>query len=147
LRVTAALRDIIDTFQSVDAQTRMELLLDYSKKLPPLPERLWAARDAGIGRIHECMTPVFLYIERTDAAGSTNGVIRIHADVAPEAPTVRGFVSLLVRALEGSSREEVQQVPNDLVHQLGLNDLLRMNREVGLSAVLSRIKREAMASG
>ena len=138
------LRDIIDTFQSVDPQTRMELLLDYSKKLPPLPERLHAARDAGLGRVHECQTAVFLFIERESSDASRDGLIRIHVDVAEEAPTVRGFVSLLVRALEGASPQDVRDVPNDLVHQLGLNDLLRMNREVGLSAVLSRIKTEAM---
>lgn len=141
--MTSALRDIIDIFQSVDPQMRLELLLDYSKKLPPLPEHLHAARDAGLGRVHECQTPVFLFIERDVDVTSPNGTLHIHADVGPEAPTVRGFVSLLVRGLEGASCEEIQQVPNDLVHQLGLNDLLRMNREVGLSAVLSRIKREA----
>jgi cysteine desulfuration protein SufE len=138
--VNQRLRDIIDTFQSVDAQTRMELLLDYSKRLPALPEHLREARDRGMGRVHECMTPVFLYIDRE------NGSIHIHADVAQEAPTVRGFVSLLVRALDGATQQEIAAVPNDLVHQLGLNDILRMNREVGLSAVLSRIKREAIAA-
>ena len=122
LHVTQALRDIIDTFQSADPQTRMELLLDYSKRLPPLPEQLSAARDVGLGRVHECMTPVFLFIDRDDET------LHIHADVAPEAPTVRGFVSILVRALKGATRDDVKQVPNDLVHQLGLTDLLRMNR-------------------
>jgi cysteine desulfuration protein SufE len=142
VRVTAvppALADIIDAFQSVDPQTRLELLLDYSKRLPPLPERLAAERDAGEHRVHECMTPVFLWIERD------NGALHIHADVAEEAPTVKGFVSILVAALEGASPDEAREIPSDLIEQLGLHDVIRMNRMVGLTAILARIRREASA--
>jgi len=136
-----ALQDIVDTFQAVDPETRLELLLDYSRKLPPLPERHRIARDSGENRVHECMTPVYLFVDRDD------GVVHIHADVAEEAPTVRGFVSLLVKALEGASADEVEALPNDLVDRLKLSEVLRMNRTVGLAAVLGRIKREAAKSG
>lgn len=135
----AALDDIIDTFQSVDRETRLELLLDFSKKLPPLPPEHKAARDAGLNRVHECMTPVFLFVERD------NGRVHLHADVAEEAPTIKGFVSILVQGLEGATPAEVAATPNDLVDRLGLADLLRMNRAVGLAAVLARIKREVAA--
>lgn len=144
LTVTAymnRLDEIIDIFRSVDPQMRLRLLLDYSRKLPPLPEKYHALRDAGLNRVPECQTPVFLYME------PDNGSLLIHVDVAEEAPTVQGFLSLLIKAFAGASREEIARVPLELLQLLGLADLLRMTRAVGLSAILTRIKREAIRSG
>lgn len=136
--MTPALAEIVDTFRSVDPSTRLELLLDYSKRLPPLPPRFHTARDAGINRVHECMTPVFLFVETDES-----GVVHINADVADEAPTVKGVLSLVVVGLDGATRADVASLPLDLVNQLGLGDLLRMNRAVGLTSMLARIKRDA----
>jgi cysteine desulfuration protein SufE len=131
------LNDIIDTFQSVDAQTRLELLLDYANNLPALPQKYVAARDEGLGRVHECQTPVFLFVERD------NGHVNIFADVADEAPTVKGFVSIVVDAFSGASADAIAACPADLLDRLGLASVIRMNRALGLHAVLGRIKREA----
>ena len=49
--MTEALAKIIRRFQASDKQTRLELLLDYSKKLPPLPEKYHVARDQGLNRV------------------------------------------------------------------------------------------------
>jgi cysteine desulfuration protein SufE len=134
------LDNIIDTFQSVEPETRLELLLDYSQRLPPLPDRLKAQRDAGLHRVPECMTPVFLWVERD------NGHVRLYVDVAEEAPTVKGIVSILVDAFDGRPTEAFNDLPLDLVHRLGLQGHIRMQREVGLSAISGRIKREALAA-
>lgn len=131
------LDDIIETFQSVDAEMRGQLLLDFARRLPPLPTQFHEARDAGLNRVHECQTPVFLWVEHS------NGDVRIYADVAEEAPTVKGFISILVRAFDGATREEVANIPSDLLERLGLNELIRMTRVVGLTAVLARIKSAA----
>lgn len=137
----AALQDVVDAFQSIDPQTRLELLLDYSRKLPPLPEHLQSQRDAGVNQIHECMSPVFLWVVRDD---EINGVpIRIHADVAEVAPTVKGYVSILVQGLRGATADEIATLPVDLLDEFRLQSVIRMNRVVGLSAIVARIKREA----
>jgi len=135
--VTRKLDEIIETFQSVEPDIRLELMLDYSRRLPPLPQKYHAQRDAGVNRVPECMTPVFLWIEQD------NGSVRIHVDVAEEAPTVRGFLSVLIDAFEGASREEIAAAPSDLLERLGLSDLIRMNRAMGLASILGRIKRAA----
>ena len=88
---------IIPRFKAADRSTRLETLLDYSRRLPPLPERLEAEKDRGEHRVHECQTPVFLWVELDD------GKVHIHADVPRESPTVRGFISLLARTLEGAA--------------------------------------------
>lgn len=128
-------------FQGADKQTRLELLLDYSKKLPPLPDRFHAARDQGLNRVPECQSPVFLFLERDD-----DGVV-LHADAPREAPTVRGFVSLLAKGLQGVSPEEAAQVPPDLLDRLGLAEALGMTRTHGLTAMIGRIRRMAGALG
>ncbi len=135
--MTEALTRIVKRFQGSDKQTRLELLLDYSKKLPPLPEQYHAARDQGINRVPECQSPVFLFLERAD------GKMVLHADAPREAPTVRGFVSLLSKGLQGASTAEVQALPGDLLDQLGLTEALGMTRMHGLTAMIGRIKRMA----
>ena len=127
----------IQRFASADRQLRLELLLDYARKLPPLPERFHEARDRGLNRVPECMSPVFLFME-TDGDKLT-----LHADAPEEAPTVRGFVSLLARQVHDALPETVQAIPNDLLDQLKLTELLGMTRMQGLSAIVPRIKRMA----
>jgi hypothetical protein len=68
------LDEIITEFDELDYQERLELLLDFSENLPELPERFRAERDAGLGRIPECMTPVFL--EQCIAARNRGGAYR-----------------------------------------------------------------------
>ena len=138
----ARLDTIIRRFRQADRQTRLETLLDYSGRLPPLPDRLVEARAAGLNRVHECQTPVFLWVE-TDEASQ---VVRVHADVPRESPTVRGFVALLIHGMEGMTRAEVAGLPVDLLDQLRLAETIGMNRTQGLSAIVSRIRRGAVGS-
>ncbi len=134
------LETLIPRFQAADRETRLETLLDYSKKLPPLPQRLEAEKELGHNRVHECQTPVFLWVELN------GGQVHIHADVPRESPTVRGFISLLARSLDGQSPEAVSRIPNDLLDQLGLSETLGMTRTQGLNAILHRIKSSVAAA-
>lgn len=133
----AQLDKTIQRFAGSDRQTRLELLLDYARKLPPLPERLVPLRDQGINRVPECQSPVFLYLERE------NGGVVLHADAPREAPTVRGFVSLLARSIHGATPKDVADVPGDILDRLGLSEALGMTRMHGLSAMVARLKRMA----
>ena len=121
-------------FTNCDARERLELLLEYSEELPPLPPRLAAERDAGLHRVHECQTPVYLWVEVVD------GRVQVFADVAPEAPTVRGFVGILAKAISGASIEEAASLPPDVLHRFGLAQSLGMMRAQGLGAVVRRIR-------
>jgi cysteine desulfuration protein SufE len=135
-----SLDSLIPRFKAADRQTRLETLLDYAKKLPPLPERLEADKEKGKARVEECQTTVYLWVE------VDQGRVHIYADVPREAPTVRGFVSLLARSLEGESPEAVAQVPLDLLDRLGLSETLGMTRTQGLTAILHRIKSSVAAA-
>ena len=127
---------IIEEFQDLEARDRLDLLLDFAEKLAELPAAYQAERDAGLHRIPECMTPTFLWVQ------CISGRVSIHAYVAPEAPTVKGFVSILVEAFNGTMSDEVAAAPADLLHRLGLAELLGMNRLRGLNAVQQRLKNQ-----
>jgi cysteine desulfuration protein SufE len=130
-----ALDAIIADLKGSDRQERIDLLLDFAKSLPPLPERLVAHKDAS-HRVEECQSPVYLFVELEGDR------VSLHADAPIEAPTVRGFVSLLVEGLNGATVEEVLQVPGDVVDRSGLGEILGMLRVRGLSGVLRRLKAE-----
>jgi cysteine desulfuration protein SufE len=131
----AGLTTIIPRFKAADRNTRLETLLDYSKKLPPLPPEYEAQKSDDRFRVHECQTPVFLWTT------VDQGVVHLYADVPRESPTVRGFLSLLIKVLEGGTPADVAAVPDDLLDQLGLTEAIGMSRTHGLTAILGRIKR------
>jgi len=133
-----AIDDIIEQFQWADDDLRLQMLLDYSRKLPPIPQRYVAERDAGVGRVPECVTPVFLWTEI-----GADGALVMHIDVAEEAPTVKGILGIIRRGYEGARPEEVAEVPTDLVNRLGLQNQIRMNRLIGLAGIIGRIRRAA----
>ena len=127
----------IQRFASADSQLRLELLLDYARKLPALPERYQLAKDKGENRVPECMSPVFLFLEAND------GKLTLFADAPVEAPTVRGFVALLAREIKDASPKDVAAIPSDLLDRLRLTELLGMTRMQGLTAIVGRVKRMA----
>lgn len=129
----AALDELVEELREADRQERIELLIDLANDLPPLPDRLSQYKDEA-HRVPECQSPVFLFLEHQGSR------VNIFADVPPEAPTVRGFVCLLVRGLDGATVEEVLSVPNDLIQKTGMAEILGMQRVSGLSGVLRRLK-------
>jgi cysteine desulfuration protein SufE len=131
-----ALETIAQELGEADRQERIEMLIDLAKSLPPLPDRLEAFKDAA-HRVEECQSPVFLFVELEPSRR-----VDIFADAPIEAPTVRGFVALLVEGLTGSTVEEILQVPNDLIERIGLPEILGMLRVRGLHGVLRRLKAE-----
>lgn len=131
------LAEIIDEFKDSDRQEKLELLLEFADKLPALPDRLLAQRDA-MERVHECMTPVFLQTELHDG-----GVI-FHFDIPPESPTTRGYAALLAEGLRGEPPQAVIAVPGDFFIAMGLQQVLSPQRLNGITAILAYMKRQSL---
>lgn len=131
-----ALQEIIDMFDDAPPEDRLDMLLEFAMGLPDLPEELGDARDS-MEQVHECQTPVFLLSTMED------GKVYYYLDVPREAPTVRGFAGILFEGLNGASPEAIAAVPNDLYQRLGLHKVLSPLRLRGLTALLSRMKRNA----
>ena len=92
---------IAGEFTELEPRERLELLLEFAEKLPPLPADLASrGRSGPAHRIQECQTPVFIWVDVVD------GRVQLAAEVAPEAPTVKGFVSILVDLFSGATVAE-----------------------------------------
>lgn len=130
------LREIIEEFQDGDRNEKLELMLDYADRLPPLPERL--REHAGMEQVHECMSPVFVQGELEG-----DGMV-FHFDVPEEAPTTRGYASILAEGLRGLTPREVLAVPGDFFQEMGLHQILSPQRLNGISAILAYMKRQAL---
>lgn len=134
-----ALAEIADDFTSVSTQDRLQLLLEFSRELPDLPER-YADHPELLEPVPECQSPIFLVTE-VEGTGS-DGVVRLFFSAPPEAPTTRGFAGILHEGLDGMSVAEVEAVPNDFSQRLGLEEAVSPLRLRGMAAMLARIKRQ-----
>lgn len=138
--VSERIEGIIAEFAELEPRERLELLLEFAEKLAPLPPEYQAQRDAGMNRVHECQTPVFLWTEIVD------GKVRILADVAPESPTVKGFVSILSDLYTSADPAEVLAAPVDIVQRFGLTEALGMVRMRGLQAIAHHMRSRIAAA-
>jgi len=129
------LDELVDEFADLDSREKLELLVDFANGLPPLPTEYEARKSSEDRRVHECQTPVFLWTE------SEAGAARLVAEVAPEAPTVKGFVAVLATAINGRPVEEVALISDDVLDRMGLAAVLGILRTRGLRAIVARIKR------
>jgi len=129
------LQEIAEEFGAVGDRDRLQLLLEFSEDLPPLPARYAEHRDR-LEPVPECQSPLFLAVEVDDDA-----VVHLFFDAPREAPTTRGFAGILYAGLDGLGADEVLQTPGEFSSQLGLQDLVSPLRLRGMGAMLARIKR------
>lgn len=129
------LAEIVADFSDCVGQEKLEYLLEFAEQLPPVPERY--ANRSETHQVHECMSPVFLYAEQQD------GAVQYYFDIPPEAPTVRGFASILHQGLNGLTPAEIHGVPNEFHLAMGLQSVLSGQRLNGISAILRYMKQLA----
>lgn len=134
--VAARIAAVVDEFADLDGREKLEMLVDYAAGLEPLDAVHAARKAASEGRIHECQTPVYLWAEK-----APDGTAKLVADVAPEAPTVKGFVAILAESVRGRPPTEAATIPDDFLDRIGLSDVLGILRSRGLRAITARVKR------
>ena len=127
---------IVDRFQRSPKELRVQALLQFSKKVPPLADEFAEDRSA-LEQVHECQTPFFL-ATRVDGEGR----VHLFFDAPPESPTVRGFAGILREGLEGASWQEVLDLPQDFYTGMGLESVVSPLRLRGMGAILARLKRQ-----
>jgi cysteine desulfuration protein SufE len=130
------LAEIVEDFNALPGQQRLQLLLEFSDDLPPLPERYAGHRDL-LEQVPECQSPLFLAVEV-----APDDTVHLFFDAPPEAPTTRGFAGILQTGLDGLNADEVLATPSEFTSQLGLTDLVSPLRLRGMAAMLARIKRQ-----
>jgi cysteine desulfuration protein SufE len=136
MSIPASLQKIMDEFTSAPKMLRLPLLLEYSKKVAPLPSYLVNQPDK-MEKVDECQTPFFLATEFLEK----NEVV-FHFDAPVEAPTTRGFAGILTKGLNGLTASEILAVQDDFYNQLGLAEIISPLRLRGMSAIMRRLKRQ-----
>jgi len=136
MSVPEKLETIVQSFQSAPKPLRLQLLLEYSRKVPPLPPHLEGRRDE-MERVHECQTPFFIATEFPD-----EGHVVFHFDAPPEAPTTRGFAGVLSEGLSGLPPQEILDTPDNFYEQMKLGEVISPLRLRGMTAIMGRLKRQ-----
>jgi cysteine desulfuration protein SufE len=134
----SALATIRDDFLALEQHERLVLLLEFANELPELPPK-YADHPDLLERVEECQSPVFIFVD------VENDIVHLHATAPKEAPTTRGFASILAQGLAGLTVEEVLDVPDDYPLTLGLTEAVSPLRIRGMSALLGRTKRQVRA--
>ena len=130
----------LDRFRALGREERMQALVSYARRLEPLPERL-AALDRAAFTVPECQTRVDLFPElRPD------GTLHFWADVnARQSPTIAAVLAITFQAVNDQPPATTLAIPEDYVRQL-MAGLGLAAREVGLEAMVRRLKRHAHAA-
>jgi cysteine desulfuration protein SufE len=132
---TESVSSLIQDFNDLEIQDRLNLLLEFSENLPELPQRYQEHPDL-LERVEECQSPIYLFVEVTEEK------VNLFFSAPPEAPTTRGFASILHSVIDGLSVKETMEVDDDFPAKIGLADAVSPLRMRGMRGMLARIKRQ-----
>jgi cysteine desulfuration protein SufE len=139
MSMPAQLLELVEDFAGVGPKDRLQLLLELSQELPELPER-YADAAQSMEQVHECQSPLFLAVEVEPPERGADRRVHLFFSAPPEAPTTRGFASILRTGLDGEPAAEVLGVPDDFYTALGLGQAVSPLRLRGMQAMLARVK-------
>lgn len=127
---------VLRLFRSMGREEKMQTLVQYSKKLEPLPER-FRGLDRSSFTVPECQTRVDIIPELID------GKMYFHADLnVRQSPTIAAVLAIVFGAVNGQPPATTIAIPQDFVRTL-MESIGLGAREVGLNAMISRLKRYA----
>jgi cysteine desulfuration protein SufE len=132
---TESVSTLIQDFNDLEIQDRLNLLLEFSENLPELPQRYQDHPDL-LERVEECQSPIYLFVEVNEQK------VNLFFSAPPEAPTTRGFASILHSVIDGLSVKETLAVDDDFPAKIGLSDAVSPLRMRGMRGMLARIKRQ-----
>lgn len=132
---TETFESLIEDFNSISVKDRLNLLLEFSENLPALPAR-YAEHPDLLERVEECQSPIYLFVEVEE------GVVNLFFTAPEEAPTTRGFASILHAAIDGLTVDQTLAVDDDFPSKIGLTEAVSPLRIRGMRGMLARIKRQ-----
>ncbi|KAA9135226.1 SufE family protein [Microbacterium caowuchunii] len=131
-----SLAEIRDDFLALPEPERLQLLLEFSQELPAVPAE-FSDHPEMTERVAECQSPVYILIEVDE-----EGIVTMHATAPAEAPTTRGFASILAQGISGLTADEVLGIPDDFPRSIGLTRAVSPLRIAGMTGMLLRAKRQ-----
>ena len=130
------LNKIISLFESLPEEERRETLVSYAdnaKKQEPRKSETFALVD--VRKDEECTDTVGVYLNVDD-----QGKAHIRMTLGPEVQTLtRAMTAILCKGLEGSTPQEILDLPSDFVMRIVGSELVRIRSQT-VYYVLTRIK-------
>ena len=127
---------VLSRFRQLSREEKMSALVQYSRKLEPLPDR-FKALDREAFTVPECQTRVDIFPELRD------GKMHYYADVnVKQSPTVAAVLAIVFQAVNDQPAAVTLAIPQDFVRQL-MESIGLGARESGLTAMIARLKRYA----
>jgi cysteine desulfuration protein SufE len=127
---------VLRQFRSMGREEKMQSLVQYSKKLEPLPDR-FKDLDRGSFTVPECQTRVDIIPEMRD------GKMYFYADLnLRQSPTIAAVLAIIFGAVNGQPPSTTLGIPGDFVNVL-MESIGLAAREQGLNAMITRLKRYA----
>lgn len=134
--IPPSIERVLKLFRSLPREEKMQALVQYSKKLEPIPER-FKELDRGDFTVPECQTRVDIFPEYA------GGKLHFYADLdARRSPTIAAFLAILFSAINDHPPSTTLAIPSDFV-RIVMESIGLGTREVGLNAMVTRLKRYA----
>ena len=134
MTINEAQDEIIEEFEFFDDWIgRYELLIEYGKKLKPLPE----SDKTDQNLIDGCQSKVWL------TAQLQGGVIHFTGD--SDAVLVKGIVALMLQVLNDHTPKDILSADLYFIDRIGLREHLSPTRSNGVAAMLKQMKLYALA--
>ncbi len=126
--------ELVEEFALFDDWTdKYAHLIELGRELPLIDER--EKKESNL--IKGCQSRVWL------SATKDNGQIQFKAD--SDAIITKGIISLMIRAFNESSPEEIIEAKLDFIDQIGLKEHLSPTRSNGLVSMIKQMKMYAIA--
>jgi cysteine desulfuration protein SufE len=135
--IPPSIERILNYFRSLGREEKMAALVQYAKKLEPLPDR-FRELDRGQFAVPECQTRVDIFPELRD-----DGTLHFYGDLdVRRSPTIAAVLSIVFAAVNGQPPATTLAIPDDFIRTL-MDSVGLGAREAGLNAMLVRLKRHA----
>ena len=126
--------EIIEEFEVFDDwMDRYQLIIDYGRGLPVMPEADKNDRNL----IDGCQSKVWFTVKVEDGKLFFTG--------ASDALLVKGIVALLIEVLSGHTPKEIIDADLYFIDRIGLREHLSPTRSNGVAAMLKQMKLYALA--
>ena len=126
------IKEMGDNLKMLEGTDRLQYLVDKAKEVEPLPE----AAKIEQNRIHGCASKLWII-----GGADTENKMRYQVD--GDAFITKGTAKVVTDIVNGESPKEVANLKVEDFTELGIKELLTMQRQNGLGQLISRIIRIA----
>ena len=124
------IKDDLDFFE--DELQKYEYIIDLGKKLEEFEEKDQIPQNL----VHGCTSQVWLTFENQNNTLFFKGT--------SDAVIVKGLVYMILKIFSDSSIQELKEIDMDVIHELGLSEVITPNRQSGIIGMIKKIKEYAL---